>query len=759
MGYHHLLLSPPAPQPPRPALLHGALGRRCGGAGRAPTAVLSSTSNAARSPSVAADDATRRRAVLLVGVSVLPLLRLRDAAAAAAAVRAQRSTADLVTDRTDILKAGGSQQEEPQDELPQSVVKVQHARNPLSGLLNALAVIASGVFAGLLGTSQQEKKALQSTITSMENKLVENEATMSMLRENYEKRILGEQAELKKQARKFQEEEALLQDQLASSTRTVTSLTEEVQREKELVEQLNLEMDRLKRSIAEAEEDKHVSEGKLNENMKMLDILRNKVNLLSQEVNDNDEHIRELSSSLFAKENDYQNLSAIYNQAKDNLEQANSQIKQLKKDVLTYKDDLKSKASLIDSLNEKVQTLSTEKGEAEEKISALTSQYMDLKTAAEARASRDSELLFEKDDKLNQLEEKLSAALSDSNNDRTRIAELNNELDTTRTMLDDEVVARKSLSDLVHSTEEALIDSRNEVFKLSEDLDEVKRSNQDLMAQISKLTDEASEVRQALAKKVEEADSVSATLSDELASVREVLRRSQEELEVISNQLISVSEAHSDLNKELLDAYKKLESTTNELVKERKINATLNRELEALVKQSVIESEARKALQVDLDEATRSLNEVNQSTLSLSKQLETTNSKVSAIKEEKEVLSKALEEQKKSTVEAQKNMEDAQSTIKRLGTERESFEMRSKQLEDELAMAKGEILRLRRQTSTSGSEISTSTEAILETGVTPSMSQPQEQPVKNRVQNTNSDGAVARSPKRIYRRRKGRPPA
>ncbi|XP_039836804.1 MAR-binding filament-like protein 1 isoform X2 [Panicum virgatum] len=669
---------------------------------------------------------------------------------------ARRFIPSLVSNRTDIQKADGSQHEEPQEELPQSVVKVQHARNPLAGLLNAIAIMASGVFTVLLGTSHQEKKDLQSTISSMETKLVENEAAMSMLRENYEKRILDEQAELKKQARKFQEEEALLQDKLASSRRTVTSLTEEVQMEKELVEQLNLEIDRLKRTIAEAEVDKHMTEGKLNEKMEMLDILHDKINLLSQEVNGKDEHIRELSSSLSAKEKDYHNLSAIYSQAKENLEQANSQIKQLEKDILTDK-DLKSKASLIDSLNEKVQTLCTEKVEAEEKISVLTSQYMDLKTASEERASLDSELLSEKNDKLNQLEEKLSDALSDSSKGRIRIAELNNELETTRTMLDNEVVARKRLSDLVHSTEEALRDSRNEVFKLTEDLDGVKRSNQDLMTQISKLTDEASEVREALAKKVEEAQSVSATLSDELVSVREVLKRSQEELEVISNQLVSVSEAHSDLNKELLDAYKRLESTTNELVKERKINATLNREFEALVKQSAIESEARKALQVDLDEATRSLNEVNQSTLSLSKQLETTNSKVSAIKEEKEMLSKALEEQKKSTVQAQENMEDAQNTIKRLGTERQSFEMRSKKLEDELATAKGEILRLRRQISTSGPE---NTKVILETGAAPNSSQPlKEQPVNDHVQNTNSAGALARSPKRIYRRRKGRPAA
>ncbi|KAJ1261987.1 hypothetical protein BS78_09G071700 [Paspalum vaginatum] len=748
MGHHHLFLPPtPVPQPPRPALLPPPRGRR---AGRAPTAVLASASGAARSPA-AADDATRRRAVLLVGVSVLPLLRLRDAAAAA--VRAQRSTVDLATDRTEI-KADGIQAEEPQEELHQPDVKGAQTRNLLAGLLNAIAVIASGVFAGLLGTSRQEKKAFQSTISSMETKLVENEAAMSLLRENYEKRILDEQAELKKQTRKFQEEAASLQVQLASSRGTVTSLTEEVQREKELVGQLNLEIERLKRSIAEAEEDKHVSEGKLKEKMKTLNVLHDKVNLLSQEVNGKEEHIRELSSSLSAKEKDYQNLNVIYNQTKANLEQANSQIKQLEKDVRTDKDDLKSKASLVDSLNKKVQTLYTEKGEAEEKIRALMSQYTDLKTASEQRASRDSELLFQKDNVLSQLEEKLSAASSDSSKYRKKIAELSNELETTRTMVDNEVVARKSLSDLVQSTEEELRDSRNEVFKLSEELDEVKRSNQDLMAQISKLADEASEMRQAVANKIEEAESVSAALSDELASVKEVLKGSQEELEVTSNQLLSVSKAHADLNKELLDAYKKLESTTNELVKERKINATLNRELEALVKQSVIESEARKTLLVDLDEATRSLNEVNGSTLSLSKQLETTNSKISAIKEEKEMLTKALEEQKKSTAVAQENMEDAQNTIKRLGTERESFETRSKKLEDELATAKGEILRLRRQISIAESP---NTEVLQETGATPSNSQALKEQ-HDHVPNTNSADAVAsHSSKRIYRRRKGRP--
>jgi hypothetical protein len=64
----------------------------------------------------------------------------------------------LLSDRTDIQKADVTEPEEPREELHQPDEQGQPAaRNPLAGLLNAIAVIASGVFAGLLGTSQQEK--------------------------------------------------------------------------------------------------------------------------------------------------------------------------------------------------------------------------------------------------------------------------------------------------------------------------------------------------------------------------------------------------------------------------------------------------------------------------------------------------------------------------------------------------------------------------------------------------------------------------
>ena len=480
--------------------------------------------------------------------------------------------------------------------------------------------------------------------------------------------------------------------------------------------------------------------------METLDIFHDKVNLLSQEVNDKEVYIRELSSSLSSKEEDYQSLHLIYNQTKEGLEHANSRLEQLEKHLLAAKDDLKSKKSLIDSLNEDVQTLYTSKTHAEEKLNELIKQYADLEAASQMRASRDSELLFDKDGQLNQLEEQLSTALSEHSKERTIIAELNSALEANRTMLVNEVEVRKSLSELIQSTEEALKESRNEVFKLSEELNVLNLINHDLTTQVSKHTNESNEAKQTLTNKIEEAESVSKALSDELASVRETLQKTQEDLEVTSNQLLSVTEVHDELNKELLDAYKKLESTAKELVRERKNNATLNRELEALVKQSLVDSETRRALQADLDEATTSLNEVNESTLFLSNKLDSANSWIFAIKEEKGLLSAALAEQKKSTVVAQKNMLEAQHLIKRLGSDRENFEIRSNKLEEELAMAKGELLRLRRQITASGSPNTN----VLGTSPKPDFSQP----LKGHVPNTSStDAGAHRSAKKIYRRK------
>jgi phosphoenolpyruvate-protein kinase (PTS system EI component) len=82
--------------------------------------------------------------------------------------------------------------------------------------------------------------------------------------------------------------------------------------------------------------------------------------------------------------------------------------------------------------------------------------------------------------------------------------------------------------------------------------------------------------------------------------------------------------------------------------------------------------------------------------------------------------------------------------------------MRSKMLEDELATAKGEILRLRRQISASGSQ---NAKGILDTSAATNANQSlRGQHVNDLVQDTiNADAGASRSSKRVYRRRKNGP--
>jgi hypothetical protein len=73
----------------------------------------------------------------------------------------------FLSGKMDFQETEGMQTEEPRAKPPQLEVKGPSPGNPFAGLLNAIAVIASGVLAGLLGTSQREKKALQSTISAV----------------------------------------------------------------------------------------------------------------------------------------------------------------------------------------------------------------------------------------------------------------------------------------------------------------------------------------------------------------------------------------------------------------------------------------------------------------------------------------------------------------------------------------------------------------------------------------------------------------
>ncbi|EHA8589029.1 MAR-binding filament-like protein 1 [Cocos nucifera] len=598
--------------------------------------------------------------------------------------------------------------EKPEQEIssqepnPSEQVYLQNAPgSSFVSLLNGLGIVGSGVLGALYATSLKEKTAMDSTFESMNTKLSENEAMVSSLKENFGKRLLKEQEERKKQVTRFKEEEASLLNHLDSANGTIAGLRQEVQSQKQRTEDLKAQIGQLESSIMQTGADKKMLEAKFKEKMDIIDVLQDKISLISLEINDKEKSMEDLKLSLAEKETECKNVSSMINQTKEDLAHANSSIEQLKAEIFKTREELTSKISLIDSLNEKNQSLEAEKNSYQRKFDDLIKEYNDFRSTCEKKAALDSKLLFKKDEQLHQLEEKLNLALEEASNNQSMITELSKERDDVKASLEREVNSMKKLKDEFQITQDTLEASRLEASNLTKELEVAKKSYEELVSKVSNIQDEFHESKKLLVDDLDEAKSTSKLLSDELVSIKEVLKRSEEELNATSSELKAVMEDREGLKKELLEIYQKLETTVHELKEERKVVATLNRELEVLGRQIQRDSEARRALETDLDEATRSLDEMNKSALLLSRELENTNSRNASLEAEKEMLVKSLTEQKNLTKEARENIEDAQSLITRLGSERQILEKRSKTFGEELASAKGEILRLRRQISMS----------------------------------------------------------
>nr|CAD1843046.1 unnamed protein product [Ananas comosus var. bracteatus] len=344
--------------------------------------------------------------------------------------------------------------QEPNQSEP---VKLQERPgNPFVSLLNGLGIVGSGILGALYATSQKEKAALELSIESMKTKLTKDEAAASSMKENYETRLLNMQEEQQKQARKFQEEEASLLNQLSSAKSTCVALGEELRREIKLAEELKAEIGRLESSITQAGEDKRILESKIKEKIDVIDVLQDKVSLLSLEINDKEKNIGELKLSLESKEKDYKSLSSMFVQSKGNLETANSTIEQLKEEISTNREELSAKTSSIDSLNEKIKSLHAANREIEEKIHGLVEDYENLRSSSERRASLDSELLAKKDGQLYELEGKLAFALSEASNDHELIKVLKKERDDLKVAVEREIESVRKLKDELKSTEETL---------------------------------------------------------------------------------------------------------------------------------------------------------------------------------------------------------------------------------------------------------------------------------------------------------------
>ncbi|MFQ6665397.1 hypothetical protein Gotur_032152 [Gossypium turneri] len=677
----------------------------------------------------------KRRAVLLVGISILPLLQLRSQALEISTLRRERprksksleeGTRELPTEvatgksteESDVNKPEESQIAVFELNKPEESRKLEESwgdsrSNPFLSLLNGLGVLGASVLGALYALVQKEKNTNNEILESfainlafigkmqIKIELQEKEVAIIMMEKDFESKLLIEREERTKQLKEAKEEQLALRDQLNSANSTITGLGCELNNEKRLIEKLKVQIDSLQNNLSEVREEKRSLKQELKEKLNSVDVLREKVNLLGSELNDKEVSIQKLSTLLAGKESEFKNLITTYKQTEEELGKAHLEIERLKEELQRRRSELESESSLVDELNARVSSLLVERDNSMRELLSLQEEYNDLKLSSENKAVADAKLLGERENEIRLLKEKLELALNDVSENKTIAADLNKEKESLERALEMELHGGKNLKEELLLVEETLSKSRSEVSYLSEQLKQSRIHCKELESDVSRVTTKFYEAKERLQANLDEAKQNGVVLAGELTTTKELLKKTLEERQTFSRELTSMTENRNTLQRELIDAYKRVEAISSDLKEEKAHVSSLNQERQALENQIVKDKEARKSLKTNLEEATNSLDEVNQKILKLSRDLEIANAKISSLEDEKMVLYKTLTEQKNASKEARENMEDAHSIVMTLNKERESLEKRVKKLEEELASAKGEILRLRSRINSS----------------------------------------------------------
>lgn len=535
----------------------------------------------------------------------------------------------------------------------------------------------------------------------MNNTLKEKEAAVSLLEKKFEEELKNEKEFHNKELGKAKAEQQSLVNQLEIATGTVTNLTQELQTEQKIIEELNIQVNNLEHCFQNAGDEKRQLKQQLKEKLNRVGLFQERIDLLSMEIKDKENTIWHLTSKLSEKDRELNELSSVYKQSEDHLTCLQSENKQLKDVLLRNQEELELKNESVNKLEAELTTLLAEKDESNKKLDVISMEYNNFKSDMEKKSTLDAKLLGEREGQVHRLEEQLKISLDEKKKDDLLISALTQERDKLKQMVNVELENMKVLEEELRITHVTLEESRCETSDLSEQLLEARRLCLELEGEVSKVQAESNEARQSLKRKLDEAKQGAEILAEEVTSTKDHLSKSSEELKIMSTDLAAAVLKCSIFEEDLIEAHRKAENANVDLSEEKKIISSLNKELKDLETQISEDKEARKSLGSELEEATRFLNEVNQNASTLSGELKLAHSQISSLEAEKVKLYNFINAQKKASEESRINMEDAHSLVMRLGKERESLIKRGKKLEEELASAKGEILRLLSQMNSS----------------------------------------------------------
>ncbi|XP_042049485.1 MAR-binding filament-like protein 1-1 [Salvia splendens] len=454
-------------------------------------------------------------------------------------------------------------------------------------------------------------------------------------------------------------------------------------------------------SDATLEEDKRELQQQLKEKLYSVGVLQEKIELLTLDIRNKEDTIRHLSVLLSDKDSKLEQLSSAYQQSYNCLTSLESEKKQMQDVILRHLEELDLQDEMVQELNLELITVVAEKDESVKKLDAVLTEYNNFKSSMEEKEASEAKDLGEREGKIHLLDKQLKSLFDEKKRDKVLIYSLRRERDNFKEVLNIEFKNMKIVEEDLRRTKTTLERSRDETFELLKQSKELERLCSELGDQVYEAQAESREARELLYKKLEEAKQGEELLSKELSSSNDLLIKSDEELRIMSTELTAALQKCNGLEEELVDALRKAEITTSDLNEDKRIISSLKKELMDLETQMLGDKEARESLESYLEEATKSLNDITRHASMLSRELELAHSQVLSLEHENDDLCNIITEQKQAFLESRVHLEDAYNLVMKLGKERESLIKRGKKLEEELAYAKGEIIRLMRQINSS----------------------------------------------------------
>ncbi|XP_047342484.1 MAR-binding filament-like protein 1 [Impatiens glandulifera] len=195
----------------------------------------------------------------------------------------------------------------------------------------------------------------------MRMEINEKETSIASLKKNFELKVQDDREERKKQVMVETEEKFGLTEKLKIAEILMTGIGQELEKEKRMVGDLNVQIQSLQINLMDNKETKKDLEEKLKEMSESIEVLEERIAVLIMEIKQKEADLHNHSYVVSVKESDLKEMNVSNEHIKYKLAGLNSKARRLNEELLRSEREIDLKNAATESLNSLVSSLLVER--------------------------------------------------------------------------------------------------------------------------------------------------------------------------------------------------------------------------------------------------------------------------------------------------------------------------------------------------------------------------------------------------------------